>query len=143
MTRLGWSAGVLAFGTAAVGTTFACAFAAFPGRAWVHNWPWYALLLLAPYILCAVGCRWCATGRVVRIATVLACVAGTPIAVLAVEDVRTAITNGKTPDIPASAFVAGVVLIPQYYAGLTALLAGYVGWYLRTPASSSGDGGAD
>jgi hypothetical protein len=115
---------VLLAGLLLVGVVLGCVWSAIPHRPLARDWPLYGLLLLGPYLLAALGCRWSASW-LTRLPAVLVVAAGGLIAAVTVFDAWPTFHGDPPPAIPASALAAGVLLLLQYIAGLVAIAAGF------------------
>lgn len=137
MTRSGRAAAVVACGAACVGTLTGCVLWAIPDRPIAREWPPYAALLLAPYVVCGLAC-WRSPDRIaVRAGGWATCVGGVVLAVVAVADVWPTFSGGPPPGVPAAVMVSIPVVLVQSSAALLAGLVATRGPRTAAPAPSS------
>ena len=126
MRGVWWPAGLLIAGLILVGAVYGLIWYAIPDRGAARLWYVYGPLLLGPYLLAALGARRSAP-LAVRALGLAVCVAGVVILGAALLDMRPVFEGGRPPDIPASSFLAVVLLVGQYGAGLMATVTGMAG----------------
>jgi thiol:disulfide interchange protein len=112
-----WPVGLLIAGVVLVGAVYGLIWYAIPERGAARLWYVYGPLLLGPYALAAAGTRRTAH-RAVLALSLAVCLAGAAIVGAALLDARPVFEGGRPPDIPASAFLAVILLAGQYAAGL-------------------------
>jgi len=128
-----WPAGLLVAGLILVGAVYGLIWYAIPDRGAARLWYVYGPLLLGPYALAAAG-AWRSRQPAVRALGLAVCLAGAAVLGATAWDARPVFAGGRPPDIPASAFLAVVLLVGQYGAGLMAVVVGLAGPQSRMAA---------
>jgi len=124
--RRRWAAGVMLSGLLLVGIVYGCIWYALPNKPLATEWPTYGLLLLAPYLLAAIGCLLC-RGWFIRVLAVATVLCGIMMAIVGVIAMWPD-SNGNPPqDLLGAVWMSALLMVCQYYAGAIAACAGY-GW---------------
>ena len=136
-----WAAGVAVAGLVLVGAVYGLIWLLVPDRGVARDWYIYGPLLLGPYALAAAGAWLSAPVRWTRIAAralgLAVCLGGATILGVAITDAWPVFADGEPVVVPLAGFMGAVVLIGQYWAGLTAAGIGVGGWALGGGAPDS------